>query len=294
MNAPEALRHWVREREATRIRKESGAPGPWTDDPIIAKFRFCNVRREDDSVTVWVRKHIREPFADHPDLWFMLAISRWINWPDTMAEMMKAGYGAWPGDVRFTPAIMAEVMHRRQARGEKVFTGAYTINAPATKGASKIDYVTETVLGSVWRGERRPHMVDLLVASIPKPSLRGIHMALSKYQGWGAFMTYQVIVDLRFTRYLSNADDVATWAAAGPGTIRGLNRINGRRTDYPLDQGQALQELRTLYKTIREETGVDMDFSDVPNILCETDKYCRVMNGEGAPRALYHPAAVAA
>ena len=30
-----------------------------------------------------------------------------------------------------------------------------------------------------------------------------------------------------------------------------------------------------------------MDFSDVPNILCETDKYQRVALGEGKPRALY-------
>jgi hypothetical protein len=296
MHASEALRHWVREREATRIRKESGAAAPWTDDPIIAKYRFCNVRREDDSVTVWIRKNIREPFADHPHLWFMLAISRWINWPGTMQELIGSidPGRAWPSDPGFTMAGMAEVLNRRQARAEKVFTGAYTINAPATKGASKIDYVVNTVLGAVWRGERRPHIADLLAGSVPRPSLRSMHMALSKYQGWGAFMTYQVIVDWRFTRYLSNAEDVSTWAAAGPGTIRGLNRIAGRRVDYPLDQGQALHEIRTLYKTIREETGVDMDFSDVPNILCETDKYCRVMNNEGAPRALYHPSKVAA
>lgn len=34
-------------------------------------------------------------------------------------------------------------------------------------------------------------------------------------------------------------------------------------------------------------TGVSMDFSDVPNILCETDKYLRVKLGEGTPRARY-------
>lgn len=295
MHASEALRHWVKEREATRIRKESGAPGPWTDDPIIAKYRFCNVRREDDTVTVWVRKQIREPYADHPNLWFMLAISRWINWVPTLEELITTGTGlAWPDHPDFSLGIFKEVLHSRVSRGEKVFTGAYTINAPPTKGASKIDYVADTVLGAVWRGERRPHIADILTGSVPKPSLRGIHMALSKYQGWGAFMTYQVIVDLRFTRYLRHAEDVATWAAAGPGTVRGLNRIAGRQFDRALDQGQALQEMRTLYKTIRDETAVDMDFSDVPNILCETDKYCRVMNGEGAPRALYHPATIAA
>lgn len=303
LSAPEALRHWVREREATRIRKESGVPGPWTGDPIIAKYRFCNVRREDDSVTVWVRKNIREPFADHPHLWFMLAISRWINWPETMRELWGAASeggkhityaDAWPSSTAFALDTLAGALHDRVKRGEKVFTGAYTINAPSTKGASKIDYVVNTVLGDLWRGAHRPHMADILKATNNPPSLRSVHMALSKYQGCGAFMSYQVVVDLRFTRYLQNADDVATWAAAGPGTIRGLNRIHNRRVDFPLDQGRALQEIRALFATIREETGVDMDLSDVPNILCETDKYCRVMNGEGAPRALYHPAAVAA
>lgn len=293
LSAPEALRHWVREREATRLRKDAGGAGPWTDDPIIAKYRFCNVRREDDSVTVWIRKHIREPYADHPHLWFMLAISRWINWPDSLAGMI-AYPTAWPTAADFSPRGMELALNFRAAKGAKVFTGAYTINAPPTKGASKIEYVTKTVLGDVWNGTRKPTIAALLASGIPRPSLRSMHMALSKYRGWGAFMTYQVIVDLRFTRYLSSADDIATWAAAGPGTIRGLNRISGRRVDYPLDQGQALHEIRTLYKTIREETGVDMDFSDVPNILCETDKYIRVMNNEGAPRALYHPAAVAA
>jgi hypothetical protein len=45
--------------------------------------------------------------------------------------------------------------------------------------------------------------------------------------------------------------------------------------------------MRRIYKIVEAETGVPMDFSDVPNILCETDKYLRVKNGEGKPRALY-------
>jgi hypothetical protein len=286
MNASDALRHWVREREAVRVRKDSGVPAPWTDDPIIAKYRFCNVRREDDRVTVWIRKNIREPFADHPHLWFMLAIARWINWTPTLAELIGSidpGH-AWPSDPGFTLDHVADVLYRREARGEKVFTGAYTINAPAEKGRSKIDYVARRVLGQPWADWEK---IGTRLGN--SPTLRDAHAALMRYQGWGQFMAYQVVVDWRFTRYLRNAPDTATWAAAGPGTIRGLNRIAGRKTDKALEQWQALHEMRSLYATIQEETGVAMDFSDVPNILCETDKYCRVLNGEGAPRALYHP-----
>jgi hypothetical protein len=105
--------------------------------------------------------------------------------------------------------------------------------------------------------------------------------------GWGQFMAYQAVVDMRFTPLLDCAGDVESWAAAGPGTIRGLNRLHGRGIEQRLTQDQALSEMRAIYKIVETETGVLMDFSDVPNILCETDKYLRVKLGEGKPRALY-------
>lgn len=71
--------------------------------------------------------------------------------------------------------------------------------------------------------------------------------------------------------------------------MRGLNRIHGRAVDFALSQGQALSEMRAIYKMATDETGVAMDFSDVPNALCETDKYLRVKLGQGKPRALYVP-----
>lgn len=284
MTPIESLLHWVREREAIRIRKESGAPQPWTEDPILAKYRFCNVRREDDRVTVWVRKHIREPFADHPDLWFMLAIARWINWPATLEQMIARREDCWPSERGFHPEKIAWALKEREKLGQKVFTGAYTINAPSKKGASKIDYVANEVLGKPW--QQRDYIGKLLDNG---PTIKRAHECLTNYKGWGNFMAYQVCVDLRFTRYLRDASDVSTWAAAGPGTISGLNRVHGRPTDKALDQRNARSEMRWLFDRVICETGVAIDFSDIPNILCETDKYLRVKTGEGEPRALYRP-----
>lgn len=283
-----ALRQWIRERESVRLKRERGEPHPWTDDPVIGKYRFCNVRREDDRVTIWVRENIREPYADHPNLWFMLGLARWINWPGTLSELQREGW--WPDCIDFSPDMLERALTIRANRGDKVFTGAYTINAPSTKGASKIDYVAKTVLGEPWK--KRTAISDVFGGRLGPLTLRAAHASLSKYQGWGAFMSYQVVVDMRFTRYLREASDRMEWAAAGPGTMRGLNRLAGRRVDLAIDQGRALSEMRAIYRTIQDETGVAMDFSDVPNILCETDKYLRVLNGEGAPRALYKPQGV--
>jgi len=291
------LWYWVKEREAIRERKLRRPVGaPLTGDPILAAYRFCNVRREDDRVTIWIRKHIREPFADHPLLWLMLCIARQINWPETLAVAM---YGvsdtgddwigrnqgdAWPSHPHWRPDLLTELLEDRKEQGAKVWTGAYVISAGSEKGQPKSRYIAETVIGTLWQ---RIGTFRLLFGG--KPSLRDVHMDLMRFPGWGAFMAYQAVVDMRFTKLLEHAADRQKWAAAGPGTIRGLNRLHGRRLDFSLPQDRALEEMRAIYERVTDETGVVMDFSDVPNILCETDKYLRVKNGEGKPRATYVP-----
>lgn len=273
---------WVREREAIRVRRECGDPFPWTDDPIFRDYRFCNVRREDDSVTDWIRENIREPFADHPNLWFMLCIARMINWPDTLGPIISSGNYAWPVDEHFKPSILGDVLDGLANHGQKVFTGAYII--PTLKGVRKTRSVPEHNLGALWNDRRK-------IASVfdKDATLRRTHAVLMRYDGWGQFLSYQAVVDMRFTQLLFDAPDRTQWAAAGPGTVRGLNRIHGRPTDGALSQDRALAEMREIYRLANDATGVVMDFSDVPNILCETDKYLRVERGEGTPRARYVP-----
>jgi hypothetical protein len=46
---------WIQERHRIYLEKAAGAPPPWTTDEIMQTYRFCNVFRELDKVTVWVR-----------------------------------------------------------------------------------------------------------------------------------------------------------------------------------------------------------------------------------------------
>jgi hypothetical protein len=269
---------WIKEREHIRIRKDSGCAFPWTNDPILSTYRFCNVRREDDRGTIWIRDNIRTPYTDHPMLWLMLCIARQINWPAALEELIRQK--AWPIDSDFSPSLITSVLNTRKARGDKVYTGAYMISAPSTKGADKQSYIGEIVIGALW--DRRAEFVNW-----EGVTLQDTHARIMQSNGWGQFMSYQAVVDMRFTRLLRDAPDVRLWAAAGPGTLRGLNRLHGRDIDFRLSQAQALDEMLDIYEDVEDETGVQMDFSDVPNILCETDKYLRVQLGQGKPRALY-------
>jgi hypothetical protein len=57
---------FMKERHAIWERKVAGQPKPWTQDPILQSYRFCNVYRELDTVTVWINNNWRTPhYEDH-------------------------------------------------------------------------------------------------------------------------------------------------------------------------------------------------------------------------------------
>lgn len=278
-------------------------PYPLSDDPIFQQYRCCNVFRELDRVTQWIDRNIRQPFKDHPDLWMMLAIARTINWPETLQYIMnrhsvKCGHNAWFNNQElphfgFDPAALGDALDDWSALGNKVYTGAYMIRAESNPKAewyswTKQQYIARIVLGRLWEDEAQwSSALDARQNSLQEVWER---FQKSRYIGWGPFMAYQVVVDLRHTRYLREASDIQTWAALGPGSRRGLNRLAGRPVDYPLKQEEGLAEMRSLHRSQdqwRAPWVPQIDLSDIQNCLCEVDKYLRAKNGEGKPRAKY-------
>jgi hypothetical protein len=281
---------YLNARHAIFLRKQAGTT-PLTEDPIFAEYSFCNVFRELDRVTIWVRENIREPFADHPNLWFMLAIARYINWPPTLQAAIDAG--AWPTSDNWRPEQLAEVLQARATDGEKVYTGAYTIRAEGNKkapwfGSPKHRYVSEIYLGRLWNDRRSWEAFF----GGEQRSLRDTWLRFHPYVGWGpSFMAYEVVTDLRHTRYLRGAPDIMTWANTGPGAQRGLNRLLGRPLNASV-KDRAVTLMRTLLAEqdqCRGEHVPPLEMRDIEHTLCEFDKYTRVKNGEGRPRNRYVP-----
>lgn len=283
--------------------KGGWTPERLTDDAIMQRYKFCNVFRELDRVTVWVRENIREPFAEHEHLWFMLAMARFINWPPTLA-MLIAGPDPWPADDRFSPERLTFALEHWKALGNKVETGAYMIRAENATDKpwsswSKQRYVAEVVLGRAWRD--RADVAAFLAQ--PRLTLRDTWEMLAAtpfdddrvgcdWVGWGPFMAGQVVADLRHTRYLRDAPDADQWAPVGIGSARGLNRLAGRPVNRLVGQETGLDEMLQLQALINKHSASyvpPIELHDIQNCLCETDKYLRVQLGEGRPRATYIP-----
>lgn len=115
----EDLIYWIKERERIRLAKEAKLPRPWTQDPILQQYRFCNVYREHDVVTQWIHNNWLTPKAELDSLPFAIAVSRLVNWIPSLQAM---GY---PHE--WSPLLFKETMRERRAKGLKSWTSAYMI-----------------------------------------------------------------------------------------------------------------------------------------------------------------------
>lgn len=259
-------------------------PWPWTQDPILREYKFTNVFRELDTGTVWCREKIRKPYSDHPELFFNIAMYRLYNWIETQEEI---------GFVEeYDATKYVEMMYERRRRGEKIFTGAHML--PGVGGTDKIQLVFGKCFSALWenRRELEPKTGDTLEEAFKR--------LCHKSPGYGPFIAYEVISDLRWTRYLDRASDIMSWANPGPGAQRGLVRLLGispRQAGYKSlvgdmkyeDYIRAMRSLRNASDYMTADYVPIMEMRDIEHSLCEFDKYERVRNNEGRPRSKYHP-----
>lgn len=276
---------FIKEREEVRkmhdmAKMHVGAGTKWTDDPILANYRFCNVRREDDKVTKWIAKTWRKPHAHDSNLWFAMCLARLHNLPSTLEHL---GYPS-----RWDEAKYLRKIKMLKLDGKKIFNGAYIIS---TQGVAmeKTTYIAERVLTPLWTARKRlqPQRGD---------TLQAYHMQLGQMEGFGSFMTAQVIADLKYAKPLSGASDWWTFAASGPGSRRGLNYIFGRAPDSPWREDDWRLKVASLLQDVNKKLKVklpELHAQDLQNCLCEFSKYMRAVTTGQMPKQKYTPAAKA-
>jgi len=254
------------EREKIRLKKEVGEPKPWSQDPVFQTTYFCNVRREDDKVTKWIRSFY-SPWVRHPTFEMNIILSRFLNWPETLDIV---GYlQEWSTeDVRVALNAISE-------RGHKVWGNAYVVTTHGIP-MDKIDYLCDRVMPSI---NRHLPLTDTIVScALAADQLQYI-------EGISTFMAGQVVADLKNTpgHPLRDSMDWWTFALPGPGSRRGMDWLYGQA----VPQNQWLKNLLELQVIVHNE-GWQLCAQDIQNCLCEFDKYMRVSNGTGRSKRSYN------
>lgn len=267
--------HWITEREKCREGYEKGLPKPWSSDPILQAYRFCNVRREDDKVTKWIKNNWRDPYDGNPNMVLAMVMARTVNWPATLDEIKFPDFS--PSYFRDWKEAVREIMKKRRTDGEKVWTGAYLVSTNGHR-MDKIDYILDRVWTPIYEQFSDPE----------NRWLENYHKALMQFDGMGSFMAAQVVCDLKYTSVLSQAPDWDTWSAIGPGSKRGLNRFYGRKLEGNISASLYKIEIASLQAAVQQYCNMALHAQDIQNCLCEFDKYVRVKNDEGKPRSGYN------
>ena len=267
--------HFIAEREDARVAKEHGIY-PHTCDPIIQSFKFCNINREHDRVTRWVKEHVR----DNPKingskscLVMSLAIARVFNHPPTLQQILPMR--SW--------AVMRTKVAELKKEG-KVFRGAYKMPAHGSGGmnVSSADYFIN--------GLQQIGAMDFEKCV----TLESVALKIQDARGFGPFLANQVTTDLRYTKHFKDAPDWETFVLCGPGTKKGLCRFFQKPVRKGGTQNQAAIQLREARAILAPHLKSPFneyfkDPNNVTNSFCEFSKYARTQDGGSPPKTKYTP-----
>jgi len=269
--------YWIEERERIRHLKEDlKQDPPWTEDPILKEFKFCQVFREDDRTTRWFRTHMREPLRNSPEVFMATIAFRFFNLIETGRTLLDNNLHIdWD-----RPKAIEEIK-----KNPKWITGAYIVKSP--NRMDKVTGVTECV-SHLW--DDRENIIKQLESFT---TLEEAWKFLMQYPYIGPFVSYEMVTDLRHTYLLENATDICSWGNPGPGAMRGLNRLTGRPLEFCKRSWDWHSEMLDLYDWCSQKLDLSklnypFEMREVEGGLCEFDKYSRILKGQGRTRSVYN------
>lgn len=261
---------FVNERHRMYLKKATGAPKPWTNDPALRDWKYCNVFRQLDTQSQHLINHHLNAHVDAPiqEKIFNIFLFRAFNWYPTYLVL-----GGWLTDWR--PDVAINILGKRDVRDVKLTSGAYMIRG--REGMPKYESIVQT-LTTIWEN------IESLTEDIRETmDLENSYNAIMRqnFWGWGPFTTYQVVLDFTYGEkpVLDGPGDINNWCEFGPGAKKGLREIWPEiklTHDFMIEGAKHLLLDQVKY---REEHVPEMTLQDIEFCLCELSKYRRIKAG---------------
>jgi hypothetical protein len=269
----DAYWHFAAERQRIYISRLAGEQAPWTDDPILSTFKFCNAYRASDRVSQYLIREViyADPAADPEDLLLRIVLFRLFSKPETW-ELLEAGAGVNRKSLR--RGQLAEILDAEALRGRKLYTGAFILCATRAYGHQRKHRNHLALLEEMMA----PGGLSSSVAGAA--SIGKLYEALRRYPLIGPFMAYQLAIDINYSELCDFDESEA--AVAGPGALRGIAKCFSTCGDWDPErvilwmterQDQEFERLGIKFPGL---FGRPLQAIDIQNLFCEVDKYSRV------------------
>jgi hypothetical protein len=266
--------HLAAERQRIFERRLAGDPGPWTDDPILARYKFTNPWRASDRVSQFLIRDViyGDLEVSAEDLLVRIVLFRLFSKPSTW-RALEAELGPLRCATLADPRLPA-LLERLQGAGP-IYTNAFILCANKAYGHDR-KYLNHLALLQDMTRQGR-----LSRAVARARTLRDVYDSLCSFPLIGPFMGYQLAIDINYSELVAFSENEFT--VPGPGAERGIEKVYPgtrrrdmaavihRMVDEQVDacvahgiEPPTLLGLRPLYAI------------DCQNLFCELDKYARV------------------
>lgn len=269
----ESYWRFAAERQAIYFRRMASPTGPWTNDPVLATFRFTNAYRASDRVSQYLIREIQyhpDRSSSPPEVFFRTILFKLFNRVETWEELER-----WCGPMiweRVDLDVLAKTLDRMMDRGDKLYSAAYIMPSPPL--GHKRKHANHLALLARMMDDRLPDRICQM------RSLRDIYGLLVSYPGIGPFLAFQYTIDLNYAAFLDHKE--SDFVVAGPGATDGIAKCfadtGGRSAEEVIHwvcerQEQAFQAAGINFQTL---FGRRLQPIDCQNLFCEISKYARV------------------
>jgi hypothetical protein len=260
------------ERQAVFFRRIEGVR-PLTDDPILARYKFCNAYRASDRVSQYLIRNVIYRHDQSPDeVVFRTLLFKLFNKVETW-ERLERELGT-PCCRTFEVQRYAGVLERALAAGEAIYSAAYIM--PSGSG----DFED----GRKHRSHLRlleKMMQDRLADRLGEcRTMRQAFDLIRTYPMIGDFLAYQYVTDINYSTVTDFSE--MQFVVPGPGARDGIRkclRSLGGFSEADIIRWVADQQERELSRlsiSFRSLWGRPLQLIDCQNLFCETDKYARL------------------
>lgn len=290
----------INERYKIHLRKDvEKKPAPWTKNPILQKYRFTNVRREHDTESKWLIKHIAlNKDLSYEDKLMNCVLFRLFNkftTSEIIGQPIKFDSGYKPRDYFYIFNCI-----RKENPKYVFFSGAF-MNSGLKRTLKK--YIPRTDLKYDNACMRMMYFMEYLRdTKFPEQiqkckTQQQVYEIINSYNGLGEFLSYQIFVDFTYIPEFPFSEN--EFVIAGIGCKRGINYLFKDKSG--LNYEECLFWLRDNWDEVVSCTPFDAGklFIDLPkwdrkmnimsleNCFCEFGKYMKAKKGTGRPRLIY-------
>lgn len=265
---PEEICRFIEERMHIWEKKTVGLPRPYTDDPILSKYRFCNILRELDRQTIEFHT-LLNPLRDDFPLWLLnMFYCRMVARPETIKTVGLLSYNQKTNELFYKKFIASP---RPRFGTPYVFPVSTILKS---KTPTRELFITRYLPNITLK------IADEIQTWEKKSVYDGVNILLPIFGYNLSFLWTEVLIDVayQFPQYL----DLFKQFPIGPGSMPTIKKLSDDK-----EPSTIVAELATFGITVDlsyEQKPILLSAENWEGIGCEFRKYSNLKRGEGRKR----------